>query len=483
MANFDRIDADALPYTFRGALAFNQRTVGNALATLQGVREDGSFLAGVPVTLAEIANVLLVLESVAMSNGLCLDGTLPPADVNRLRDNLWRVSTQSQVDLGVEFVRPKPEALAWLFKEAAEVAALLIDDSLANLELQRDRPMDGEITLFVAKLQAATEVSSGRVREQIAHEIVDDTGKGREGFRGSKCLAGLLLASPDPVPLVERAAARLLGTPEAVQRKVIAILVNRFRINYVNSLASLRDAAYLADTTIEDLKAQQVVLFSQYLAQRISAAHMKELSEETRGLFDHTLKAVPLGFAILMNTEGASPMALLEEAMKVRDRAFARAAARATPQKRYLHQLSDDEFGSFREYLFQRTWLRLRKEVELGVDSACVWRSICLPATIAGALGALVGGVVGGPPGAAAGASVMGILSTAGAGALESSTAAMVQHLGAGLASGRFAQRAVHADQYRKLDRYLKLAAENDATLQAFAKKVESLFQRPLATA
>src|SRR5687768_14495800 len=95
MANFDRIHADALPYTFRGALAFIQRTVGNALATLQGVREDGSFLAGVPVTLAEIANVLLVLESVAMSNGLCLDSTLPPADVNRLRDNLWRVSTQS----------------------------------------------------------------------------------------------------------------------------------------------------------------------------------------------------------------------------------------------------------------------------------------------------------------------------------------------------------------------------------------------------
>src|SRR4029453_4791280 len=98
------------------------------------------------------------------------------------------------------------------------------------------------------------------------------------------------------------------------QRKAIAILINRFRINYVNSLAALREAAYLADGAIEDLKAAQVVLFSRYLAKKIAERHASELSAATQELFDRSLHGVPLGFAILMNSRGKSAVDLVEEA-------------------------------------------------------------------------------------------------------------------------------------------------------------------------
>jgi len=44
-------------------------------------------------------------------------------------------------------------------------------------------------------------------------------------FRGSKCLAALVLADQDPVPLLGLARHAILGAPEATQRKAIAILI------------------------------------------------------------------------------------------------------------------------------------------------------------------------------------------------------------------------------------------------------------------
>jgi len=100
----------------------------------------------------------------------------------------------------------------------------------------------------------------------------------------------------------------------------------------VNSLAALREAAYLADGSIEDLKAQQVVLVQSILREkdrrepsvRTECRHAAVLRSQPRG--------VPLGFAILMNSRGASALDLLGEAMRIPRREVCRRGRAETPQ-------------------------------------------------------------------------------------------------------------------------------------------------------
>jgi hypothetical protein len=319
----------------------------------------------------------------------------------------------------------------------------------------------------VETIRTALEDKSGRTAIERAHEVAAAAAVGRETFRGSKCVAGMILANQEPVPLVQRAAARLLTGDESTQRKTVAVLINRFRINYVNSLAAIRDAAYLADVSIEELKSAQVILFCRYLAEKILKTHVDQLSAETRLLFDQDLITVPLGFAILMNSNAKSPIELVEEAVRVRDRSFTAGAARVTPQHRYIHQLSEDQFQNFRDFLFKDNWVRLMKESELPDMSTSRLRTIQLPVALGSVAGGALGAVLAGPAGAAGG------------GALGNLAGVLIQYFAEGLAKGTLASRRVHSDHYRKLDRYLTVAVKTDI-IQPFSKKVESVFQRPL---
>lgn len=177
-----------------------------------------------------------------------------------------------------------------------------------------------------------------------------------------------------------------------------------------------------------------------------------------------------------MNSDGASPFALLEEAMRMRDRSFCARAAHDTPQKRFLHQLTADEFASFQDHLLSQAWMRLLKESELREFMTCPWRSLRIPAAVGGIVSAVVGAVVAGPAGAVVGTALGGAVG----GAVGNVVGNLTQYLGEGIGSGAFDQRSVHVDQYRKLDRYFSLAAKHDRVAQAFVAKVESLFQRRL---
>jgi hypothetical protein len=235
----------------------------------------------------------------------------------------------------------------------------------------------------------------------------------------------------------------------------------------VNSLAGSKDAAYLADVSIEDLKVAQVLLFSRYLASKISVAEADSLSDATRAMFDQHFSTVPLGFAILLNSPRSSAFGLLDEAMRVRDLAFSAAAARATPQRRFMHHFGADEFASFQDYLFKNKWIALLNEAERAQFSSSGLREVKIPAAVGGMVGAIVGAIAGGPVAAAAGSLV----------------GSLIQHLGEQLASGRLGNSNVNADQYRRLSLYLSLAAKNDRLAAPFREKVETVFGRQFATA
>ena len=459
-------DIPNLPHIFRGALAFNQRTLSGAIKSLLG---ESSPKAPKSLSFSDLSNVLLVLESIAMSSGMCLDGTLPPADVTDMESALARIRDRSGVALDVEFLKPPAATLHTMFKSAANAAALLINEHLGSLDEQTDKPLSGDVDIskFVAGLESASNSTSAH---EIALDIADKAAVGVETFRGSKCLAALILADQDPIPLVELAAKTIVGAPEATQRKAIAVLINRFRINYVNSLATLRDAAYLADTAIEPLKVEQVMVFSRYFAEKIAAQYRDELSVATRKLFDQNLGGAPLGFAILMNSRGTSAPQLLEEATRIRSLEFVAAAARETPQKRFLHQFDEAEFSNFRDYLFSERWSNLVKPPERSKFASCLWRTIQSPAAVgtAAMAGVALAVMALGPGALAAGAAVGGGLMLN-----------LEQFAGAHVPSGTEAN-VVAIDQYRKLDKYFAAAAEDDRVVKALADRVERLFGRPL---
>jgi hypothetical protein len=66
--------------------------------------------------------------------------------------------------------------------------------------------------------------------------------------------------------------------------------------------------------------------------------------------------------------------------------------------------------------------------------------------------------------------------------ALGSLTGTLTQMLGDGVVKGSLAGHRVSVDQYRKLDRYLGLAAKHQR-LTGVADRVQELFKRPLAPA
>src|SRR3954470_9785853 len=109
-------DIPTLPHTFRGALAFNQRTVSGAVNSLLGETSADEPLT---ISLTTLTSVLLLLESIATSSAMCVDGTLPPKDLTKMEGALARAGKRSGVALDVEFLKPPADRLLSMFKSAA----------------------------------------------------------------------------------------------------------------------------------------------------------------------------------------------------------------------------------------------------------------------------------------------------------------------------------------------------------------------------
>lgn len=287
---------------FDGSCCLNLRSITGALDLLEAT--SGKAAA---ISMNELASVLWFVEMCVMSSALYFDGTVPPGDIADATDKIAGLAARYRLkELEIEPIRILD---AEDILHNAKAAALESSFLLANVEL--DPKLDRAVTpeeheTFRGALAKADGLDE-EDRGSLALEFIG------QNFRGSKCVAAMVAAGPDALSLARRAYE---AQPADQGPRVTGALINRFRLNYLNQLASWRNGAYAADPGFEPISDQHRRLFHQYLLKQV-------VDDLDRGraniLVENMAQATPLPpiglFALMLTREKGKPMAVLVTAL------------------------------------------------------------------------------------------------------------------------------------------------------------------------
>jgi hypothetical protein len=258
---------------------------------------------------AELASLLWFVETCVTSNRLYFDGTLPSEEVEEAQNTIDRFLHQRSLST----IRIGPIA----FKKDSDIlrhaTAAVVESSLIIQDLSLERSVDREVDakdheMFFRFVQEDASLGE-RARADRALDLVE------RRFRGSKCLAGLMSAGA-PIMAEVRGLYRRYGNRASL---VTGALINRFRLNYLNQLASHKRGAYVPNPNFEVITKQHVRLFKDFL--------LRKLAEEGAqggtgpGLFGEVLREdrplPPIGlYALMLTREKGKPIALLVTALE-----------------------------------------------------------------------------------------------------------------------------------------------------------------------
>ena len=296
------VPGEAGAVRYDGSAVLNVRSVASVcklLAVEASVTE--------PISWAELSDVLWFVETCVFSRNLFFDGTVPRQTAAQALDAVEQLKRGRELDrfqvAAITFDRPK-DILAAAGAALAESRPLL--DHLA-LDPDADKHLDqNEHENFLGRLDLAVSFSPSQ-RRSLAEEWVSD------GFRGGKCLAGLIESGDDTLA----AARRLYDQYPGQGALVSAALINRFRLNYVNHLAASKRAAYVPDPRFEGVTRQHVWLFKDYLIEQVQK--QLKVGRDEVNIITENMKSEdplpPIGLYALMATKAAKrPAAILETA-------------------------------------------------------------------------------------------------------------------------------------------------------------------------
>ncbi len=363
---------------YKGASMLNARQLKLSMQLMTGEQKPNT------LSQAEIMQLLNVIESLAMSMQVYYDGSVQDGDKHLFEEHgkLYRGLLHA---INLE----TPGETLRCAREAATQSRLLIQAWLAAETTQwaEEKPVSAsDASAFYHAVMDSAALSASQLHD-YAYALVKCA-----SFRGNKAAAGILAAAPDAdmrrrvVAAVERArAADVLGG-------LVAGLINRFRVNFVNELAAMRNAAYVAAPVIEDLKSQQTMLLWRYLGQKLQAdseqvTQLQHLSEQE----SQTLQSFPYAYALLMNKRATSPSKLLDLIFKVRDENVIASQA-SVSRTRYIETFTAEEFSDLQERLFADTYSDLLSarssfgSVLLNVSRSCVPAVLALGAAGSGLL-------------------------------------------------------------------------------------------------
>lgn len=288
---------------YDGSSCLNIRAIRTACRTLFPGEDTPS-----TITWVELANVLWFVETCVTAKGVFYDGTVPAKTARAVVDDLDRLREHSELDRLI--VRPieyrRPEDILTNAGFALLQSRLLLDSF--QMEPGLDRPVDApEHERFLAELRGAAELSPASRRDRATEYVAHP-------FRGSKALAAILVQEDDTFD----AALALYEGRDADGPLVTGALINRFRLNYVNQLASGKKSAYVPNPNFEPLTNEHVRLFKDYLLERM----IRSLPADQLGPnllvenFSRESPLPPLGLYALMATRARGrPAAVLETAL------------------------------------------------------------------------------------------------------------------------------------------------------------------------
>lgn len=340
---------------YTGASLLNARQLNLSMRLMQG---DFNHDVTKPrhLTLQQVMQLLNVLETLAMSSQVLFDGSIQPDDKEQLIKHNHHYRS---------LLKPTEFALEdeWLncCQQAAAQSALLMKEWLQRPERWAQQPPvpDDDATKFARHLRDG--LSQRFVeRKALARQLLKDN-----NFRGAKCVAGLLLTIAEQAPVDQPDVGDVTEAFEqasAVGRKpeLVAGLIDRFRVNFVNELAAQHSAVYVAAPAIEDLKAQQSALLWRYLGKQLhddTKVHpLQQLSQHE----SEAMKSFPYGYALLMQKRVKTPGQLLDLLFKVRDESVIRQqASERHSGKRFVHEWSHEQFADVHAHLFGDTFRQI----------------------------------------------------------------------------------------------------------------------------
>lgn len=285
---------------YDGSACLNLRSINQAIETLSGKRR------GEPMPREELASLLWFVEICVNSKDLYFDGTLPTDEVTAAQETIGEFLRQH----AIPDVRIDPIAFSHSTDILGHAATAIVESSLIINELTLTKELDSAVkpkeheTFFQLVLAEAN--WSDQDRQARALEMVE------QRFRGSKCLAGLVSAGRATMADVRR-----LYEKHADQGSLVtAALINRFRLNYLNELASFKRGAYVPDPNFETITDQHVRLFGQYLAQALARQARPRDDEVLAESLSETTPLPPIGlYALMLTRDRGAPVAVLLTAM------------------------------------------------------------------------------------------------------------------------------------------------------------------------
>jgi len=287
---------------YDGSACLNVRSVASACKLLRGAGHSDE-----PLNWDELSNALWFVETCVTSKNLFFDGTVPKETAQRASEAVGQLKQTHQLhefDVMPIFFESPQDTLA-AARDALAESRLLIDHF--QIDPSADEPLpQAEHDRFLSEMAKVRTLPEAE-REAIALEWVSDA------FRGSKCLAALVANGENALA----AAHRIYEQYGDQGPLVTAALINRFRLNYVNQLASKKRSAYVPDPSFESITREHVRLFKDYLLDRI----VKKLDPgpNAQNILIENMKSEtplpPIGlYALMVTRPKQGPGAILETA-------------------------------------------------------------------------------------------------------------------------------------------------------------------------
>ena len=285
---------------YDGSCCLNLRSITSALGVLSAPASPGS-----KITRPELGTILWFVETCVMSRRLLFDGTTPDKDVETARKQAEQFLRSNDLDLDIEAIGVDAQGM-----EILRHATSAMHESSFLIGEFRFEPLDkpvapNEHDHFYSLLKDAGNAREAE-RNTRALEFVESR------FRGSKCLAALIAGGPELIAAALRAYEK---NPTEMPR-VTGALINRFRLNYLNQLASSEKGAYAPDPNFEPLTKEHRRRFTEYvlreIVRQIGEAQPASLLTAT---LEDTIPYPPIGLYALMITKEPRPAALLTTAL------------------------------------------------------------------------------------------------------------------------------------------------------------------------